>query len=415
MSVSKISRSLIVAIFTALIILICINGVYQNYSNISNSFDMSRIVYAIMLIVFSALYAIIKEKFSKKRIKKKISLTYRYIYLIVISFFVKIVSIMINIPDISVIYIITCSLIGTLSSVFIKRIIYNVSKSDMLSVLGMFMFAFLPNITYNKLEYVRSISMVAIILLTIMILQRLIDELKQPNLKTMKYIKLSIIIGALVGLSILTGVFSVIFIISFIILLFITENLDKTNVNFPNKVTNKLRQKNKEALYRLERIYINKKYISVLIIILTATVIFFLCGGLLKLINNDSLNNIFINNSSKDLVINIDKSMNNIDICLNSVKLGINNIVSNSKMYYTILAIYIIVLEILTIVLHRRYDTKSTMLKAMFILFTLCGSIFMYNISLYYLIYTSLFILIAITNTSNIYLNRDERIKLLNA
>ena len=67
---------------------------------------------------------------------------------------------MINITDISVIYIIICSLIGTISSIVIKKIIYNVSKSDMLSVLGMFMFTFLPNVIDNKLEYTNVIKLV---------------------------------------------------------------------------------------------------------------------------------------------------------------------------------------------------------------------------------------------------------------
>ena len=415
MSVSKISRSLIVAIFTAIIILICVVGIYLNYEDIKNILDISQAIYAILLISFSLLYAGIKEKFSKRRVKKKLSLTYRYTYLIVITFFAKIISIIMNMEYLNTIYILIFSIIGTISGVIIKRIIYNVSKSDMLSVLGMLMFTFLPNIENNEIEYIRSISITLIILFIIAQFQKLIDELKQPNVKTNKYILLSIITGGLIGTSILTGVYSYIFLTLLIIILFITENLDKTTLKFPSKIINKLRQRNKEAIYKLELIYINKKYISVLVIIITAICVFYLLSYVIQIINIPIINNIFINSSTDNILYNMDKNIINSKINIDSLWQGIVNIVKNAKMYYTILSLYIIVIEILTVVLRRRYDTKSTILKTLFIAFVAMGTIFNYNFEVYYLIYTSLFILIAITNTSNLYLNRDERIKLLNS
>ena len=415
MSVSKISRSLIVAIFTAIIILICVVGIYLNYEDIKNILDISQAIYAILLISFSLLYAGIKEKFSKRRVKKKLSLTYRYTYLIVITFFAKIISIIMNMEYLNTIYILIFSIIGTISGVIIKRIIYNVSKSDMLSVLGMLMFTFLPNIENNEIEYIRSISITLIILFIIAQFQKLIDELKQPNVKTNKYILLSIITGGLIGTSILTGVYSYIFLTLLIIILFITENLDKTTLKFPSKIINKLRQRNKEAIYKLELIYINKKYISVVVIIITAICVFYLLSYVIQIINIPIINNIFINSSTDNILYNMDKNIINSKINIDSLWQGIVNIVKNAKMYYTILSLYIIVIEILTVVLRRRYDTKSTILKTLFIAFVAMGTIFNYNFEVYYLIYTSLFILIAITNTSNLYLNRDERIKLLNS
>ena len=82
-------------------------------------------------------------------------------------------------------------------------------------------------------------------------------------------------------------------------------------------------------------------------------------------------------------------------------------------MFYILLFIYIIFMEILAICLHRRYDTKSTLMKT--ILLCLYASIVIFNMNIYYFqpVITILLILIAIVNTSNIYLNREERIKML--
>ncbi|MNI68562.1 hypothetical protein D3C73_1242650 [compost metagenome] len=69
----------------------------------------------------------------------------------------------------------------------------------------------------------------------------------------------------------------------------------------------------------------------------------------------------------------------------------------------------------LTVILRRRYDTKSTIMKIMFILTLFSYSACSNSIYLYQPVFTIQLILIAIVNTSNIYLNREERIKLLNA
>ena len=86
---------------------------------------------------------------------------------------------------------------------------------------------------------------------------------------------------------------------------------------------------------------------------------------------------------------------------------------STSKTYYILLYSYIIFIEILAIVLRRRYDTKSTVMKLFFILLYVCISVFGLDITHYQMILTVFLILISIVNTSNIYLNREERVKML--
>lgn len=416
MNISKISRTLVVIVFVTVIIIIGSQSIYLNFNSqdtleVIEASSVSRLIYVILLLTFFIMYAVIKSKFSKKRIVKKLSLLYRYIYLITITLIIKIISINLYIEDINVVYIILCSIIGTISAVCIKKIIYNVSKSDMLSVLGMFMFALLPNILNDSIAYVSSICINLVVLLYIVFMQKLIDELKQPKIKTLKYIRLSLVVGVLMGLSMLTSICSYIYLIILVAMLFVTSNLDKTNINIPNKMISKLRQKNKEMLYSIERIYINKKYISVIIMLAIGVICFYSLGTFINGIDSNCLNCVF-KASNSSILDNVNKVAINLDF--NSIVMAVRSIAANARVYYTVLIVYILLLELLTAYLRRSYDTKSTILKTLFILLVVFSVIFNYNTYVFYQLYTVLLILIAITNTSNIYLNRDERIKLLN-
>ncbi|MEG1363072.1 MAG: hypothetical protein RSC92_01315, partial [Clostridia bacterium] len=92
---------------------------------------------------------------------------------------------------------------------------------------------------------------------------------------------------------------------------------------------------------------------------------------------------------------------------------NLKELVLSSKMFYFILFTYIILIELLNICLRRKYDTKSTMIKILFILILIFYSKFSYSIYQYKDVISTLLIIIAIVNTSNIYLNKEERVKLL--
>ena len=84
-----------------------------------------------------------------------------------------------------------------------------------------------------------------------------------------------------------------------------------------------------------------------------------------------------------------------------------------SKTYYMVIFVYIILIELLAFMLKRRYDTKSTVMKLMLVCIFVVSSIFKLNILYIQPLITTICILIAIVNTSNIYLNREERVKML--
>ncbi|MEG2236000.1 MAG: hypothetical protein RR144_06185, partial [Clostridia bacterium] len=267
MCISKISRRLVVAIFAVLIIsFIFINFLIAFNSLSTYSSIFSKLIYIVALIAFICIYVFGKEKLSKKKVGKSISLTYRYIYLISITIIVKVISVYNIIPNVTKCEIMLYTVISILSAISLKKIIYNISKSDLLSVCAMLMYSLLPNIVVDKTIYFNMICVTFFVLLVIQFIQKLIDELKQLGIKTSKYMILSVITGVFIGCSILFNINSLIWIILAVILIFIISNLDKTHINFSNKMINTLRQKSKEMLYSLERIYIPKIIISVFII-----------------------------------------------------------------------------------------------------------------------------------------------------
>ena len=86
-----------------------------------------------------------------------------------------------------------------------------------------------------------------------------------------------------------------------------------------------------------------------------------------------------------------------------------------STRFYIICFAYILLMELLAVVLHRKYDTKSTLIKIVFVTLYSVITIFKVNILYYQPVLTMLLVIICIINTTNIYYNREERIKMIEA
>ena len=87
MSLSKIARSIVVALFVVMIIFFSfININVMNSSvEVTNAVtsNIAKLSYAVILIVLVLIYMYIKEKLYRLKVKRKISFIYRYIYLYV--------------------------------------------------------------------------------------------------------------------------------------------------------------------------------------------------------------------------------------------------------------------------------------------------------------------------------------------
>ena len=416
MIISKFSRGLVVCIFSALMLCLMyldLQSVITSSTQFGSLFLKILYIISIFAIIFA--YSVIKERLSKKNVNKKRNAFIRYTFIVLFSFVIKLLIGIFTDPKQAILNAFVFAVLSLVNAVVLKKIIYNISKSDVLSALGMVMYVFLPNISFNRNVSLKAYILTFTILMIIMFMQKIIDELKQIGIKNKKYIVLSLICGLFVTLSMLLGVNVLVWIVALFVTLISTSNLDKTHINFSNKFINMLRQKSKELLYRFERIYINKVLIVLFVMFIEVFLLYTFANFLIyNVINNEGIIN-FVNNI-KVVTNNVSISF---DLVRNSdftvIFANLKMLVSNTKIYTFILTIYIIFIEILNVVLRRKYDTKSTIIKAIFVLTILAFAIF----NLDYVCYTELFqtflILIAIINTTNLYLNRDERIKLLNS
>lgn len=411
---SKISRSLVVAIFVALIVFLGISDfVYINRigDTVSGMSSWVKIGYVILIIVLVSLYTYVREKLSRLKLQKPISILYRYIYITLVMLtttFFKIYKIMDLYPKKSLIlYFVLIYLIGIIT----QRIIFNVSKSDVLSVLGMFVVFTLPNIVEDKTMNLNSKFITLFMLLSIYVMQILLDELKQLNIKNKKYIKQAIMLGFCVGISTLCGVNYLIWEAVAIVSLFITSNLDSTSLNLSTRKNKTIkRKKNNYFIYKIERIKISKLIVSLCIVILISSVIYF-SGRVVVRKLADAQNGVcqnIVNDLTVGIHTDIDKSFYNI-------KEQAYKFSSMSTRFYIFCYVYIIIMEILAVILHRKFDTKSTVMKLCFTLLYMIITIFKLNILYYQPILTILLVIICIVNTTNIYYNREERVKMIEA
>lgn len=411
---SKISRSIVVAIFVTLIVFLGISDfVYINkIGNLTGTIsNWIKIGYVLLIIVLISLYIYVREKLSRLKLQKFISILYRYIYISLVMLattFFKVYKIMDMYPKRTLIlYFILTFFIGLI----VQRIIFNVSKSDVLSVLGMFISFTLPNIIDDKTINLNSKIIEFTLLISIYVLQILLDELKQLNIKNKKYIIQAIILGLCIGFSVLCGVNYLIWEIIAIVSIFITSNLDSTSLNLSNRQNKTIkRKKNNYFIYKIERIKISKLLISLSIVILISSIMYFGGRNLVRIMANNS--NGVCGNIVRDLTVGIHA---NVDTSISNIKVQAYNFSSMSTRLYMCCYIYIIAMEILSIVLHRKYDTKSTVIKLCFVLLYTIITIFKLNVLYYQPVLTILLIIICIVNTTNIYYNREERIKMIEA
>lgn len=416
MNISKISRSLVVAIFIVNIVFFGILDfkmlVSKDQEVTSQFTNLTKLGYVALVIILVLLYIYIKDKLYKRKIKRKVGLVFRYIY----------VSIVLIASKIGIVYLqgiqftnkefITYVLISFITGIIIKKIIFNVSKSDMLSVLATFSYALLPSSVVLGSSLILASSFSLVFFAGLLTLQILIDELKQRGIKTQKYVVESTILGIIIGVSMVFGINPCVWIAFAIVSIIVASNLDNTHISFPKKMMDSISQKGRERLYTIERININKLIVSICIVFIFAVTIYFISKFMLETFENKQIDNYYINsiidtfNKNNDLNLVQEKS-------ITSLSNFYNKFISNYKTFYMFCIIYIIFMEILAIALKRRYDTKSTMMKALFLFILNSIYLFNLNVAFYEPLLTVLIVLIAIVNTSNIYLNREERVKML--
>ena len=146
----------------------------------------------------------------------------------------------------------------------------------------------------------------------------------------------------------------------------------------------------RKLMYKMEAITINK------LIIVSSVVIGFMALGVLGVY--------IMGQDIFGLYRNLD---------INVVYNNLMSAVSQSKNYYIVILLFIIILDILGMTLGRKKDTKTSLIKLCTTLIMIITTILKGTYSICVL--DIFLVLTLILNIGNIYYNRDEKIKLLKA
>ncbi len=411
---SKISRSIVVAIFTVLILFLCVTDfvyINQDIVTVETVSNWSKIGYVVLIIVLVSLYTYVREKLSRKKLQKTLSNIYKYTYVLLIMLATTFFKVYKMIGDYTsrslLLYFVLVFFIGLM----VQKIIFNVSKSDVLSVMGMFVAYTLPNVVKDTTMNLNSKFITLLMLIAIYLMQVLLDELKQLNIKNRKYLIEAILLGVAIGFCTLVGVNYLVWIGIAIISIFITSNLDSTSLNLSNRQNKTIKKrKNNYFIYKIERIKISKLIISLCIIVLITIAIYYFGRSIVTALASNG--NGVCQNIVNDLRVGIHS---NISTSFSNIKEQAYSFASMSTRFYVFCYIYIIGMELLSVILKRKYDTKSTAIKMSFILLYATITIFNLNVVYYQPVLTILLVIICIVNTTNIYYNREERIKMIEA
>lgn len=414
MSKSKISRYISVFLF---VILMSIFEIYSikcmfNVGDMTVDNRNSGITFKIYYVVTGALlcfiYAIIKEKLNRKNVKRSASLIIRCVYLcvgIILTLSYSLFKAKFEIfSSVTFYYYIV---VNVLNCFIIKKIIFNISKTDILSVFMMFIYSTLPLCVKNWDEAMYITFLTFFMTLFVFFVQIFIDELKQPGIKSKKYLFEAILIGIVVGALCLLKISFNLFIFVLASLLFITDNLDTTNVSFPKSFMARLKKEKREKMYSIERIRISKLCLGIFVIFLVAVITSYF---------GKQLYFSLFKNFKVEISSSFDYQVGNnytIKYTFRNFLKYVEKLINISKNFYFVVVLYILFTEILAFLLGRKYDTKSTTLKLLTV--GLIVTAFLNNLEILatYKMVTTLLLIIVITNTTNIYFNREERIKLL--
>ena len=419
MNRSRIIRSIIVVIF-----MICSVGMLvicaKNSLNSQSTFKLSyKIIYIVSILLSVFFYALLKNKLKLLSCKKSIEYTYRYIYLVMLILITRFIAVWlfkdVSMPDLInpsldnglgsyVVYflgkltlyplystIIINTSLTFITAIIIKRLVFNVTTNEMLSAIATIIYIFVPQGIINTTNYVSYNFNTLFVLAGIYILLLIIDEVKQHKLKNKKYLKLTYLMGICSLFDILFGGRFEFWIIVLLTSLIISNNVGYVRVNSKREFVEKFSSVNaRKLMYKMEAIAINKLLIvsGILLLFIAAGVgVIYITGqDLIGIYKNVDVNNIY------------------------------NNFVDgiwSSKNYYIVIISFIIILEILGVILKRKIDTKTSLIKlcsTLVILITLTTNK-TYSVSMLDAFLT----LSLILNIGNIYYNRDEKIKLLKA
>lgn len=376
-----------------------------------------KIIYIALFVMCVLVYTFLKKKLNLRFKSAKLIYSYRYLYLAILVFVTRFIMAYIN-KDMGITnlelsfenglgsYLVfglskligsqfySIVIINTIISfgcvVIIKRLIFNITTSEFLSAFAAIIYIFLPQSLIATTIYVKYNFNVLVILFALLGIMKIIDEVSQHRLKSEKYILLTGIVAIFMELDLILGGSYIFWLGIVLVTLLASKNIDFTHISFGDKQKSALPVSINRVLYKIERINISKLVNVFVILFITASITY----SVIYSSTSFRIDNVISINSVTQVTDNLTK------------------VLENSRNYYMIIIFCVIILEFVGIVLKRRIDLKSMVLKGAFALTTIVTALYVdtNNASA---IFDILLLLVFVINIGNIYYNREDKIKLL--
>lgn len=387
MKISRIIRSITEVLVIVLICILLLVTV-RNITLVKNNPDLHiKTVCCIGYIFAVFLYIVVIKKLYNKLINNKLITIYVYLYLGVLVFISRFLTVQYFEKELvmpgTMYQIIFSTIITYINVIFIKLIIYNISKSDILSIITSITYVFMPQGITASVTYSKYNLNLAFILMGIYLLLKIIDSILDKNQQDNKYIVFALSHACIIIADIINGNSYICFLTIVIYFYLIIEYSDIIYLKPFVAIKEKTRL-NSGIDYKHKNIQISKKLV-VLSIYLFA---------------------IFIS-----LIIIKFENMNVLKT-FEFIKSSLVNLIANARYFYLIIFTIIIIFDFTSIILERKQEIKYSIINFTTIVITLF-TVFVYKGELNNIVFEGIILIKFILSLANIYLNRDEKIKML--
>lgn len=387
MKISRIIRSIVavlVIVLVCMLLLVTVRHITLIKSNLSLHI---KIICSVSYLFTILLYLEIKKRLYNKLKNNILIDLYGYLYLGVLVFISRFLMVQYFEKDLvisgTMYQIIFSTILTYINSIVIKKIMFNITKSDMISTICAITYIFMPIGLFASIIFLPYNLNLTFILLGIYILLNIIDNISELKSNKNNYFLLIISQVVLIIADIINGNSYIYWLTSILLFSLIIEYSDIINI----KILNKLRDKFKDKILFINKIpHIN---ISKKTMVLVINIFAILIG----------------------LIITEFKNVNNF-LTFENAKLNLIGLVENTRYLYLTIFILIIVTDFVSIILERKQDIKCSIINMNLIIITIL-TIFYYKGEYFNIIFEGVLILKLMLSISNIYLNRDEKIKLL--
>lgn len=381
LKLSRISRSIMVIIYTIFICFVTYLAVSENSTAKINLVNIA--IYLIAVLFSICLYQVIKRRLRGKTDNQTVRRAYRFGYIAVVLVVSRLLIIFFSKNDIAYAdsfsglagsilkllvavtgeskyaAIILNTIIVYINSVVIKRIMLNIFENDAVATMSSLIYILSP-ISLTKCCVVDTSNFNTLfILLGIYLIYLIYDEIIEYGAKNKKYLCLSALLAVIIALDLMFGDYAFIWCVIGLNLAILPDYVDKDKFRIKSKT-----------------IFVNKGLISLAIIVVISLIFWRI---------------------SKQCGLSIYSFGKAIDIFDNTNKI------------YILLGVVVVLFETLAVALNRKNSFKVTFMKIATVVFGLSAIFYMRSL----IAFDALFSMAFVLSIGNMYYNREEKIKLL--